>query len=71
MCIILREVSIGVYRLRIGFFAFPFGAAVLSMFAKRTHAIAEKLRVGGGVGVVAEVCVAVIVKLNVNFNIGS
>ena len=44
---------------------------VLSMFAKRTHAIAEKLRVGGTVGVVAEVCVAVIVKLNVNVNIGS
>jgi hypothetical protein len=44
---------------------------VLSMFAKRTHAIAEKLRIGGAVGVVAEVCVAVIVKLNVNVNIGS
>ena len=41
------------------------------MFAKRTHAIAEQLRVGGAVGVVAEVCVAVIVKLNVNVNIGS
>ena len=44
---------------------------MLSMFAKRTHAIAESFEFWGAVGVVAEVCVAVIVKLNVNVNIGS
>ena len=43
---------------------------VLSMFAKRPHAVAESFELGG-VGVVAEVCVAAIVKLNVNVNIGS